>query len=528
MTTFSRLSLRRTLALALLTALLAMTGLVATAVPAQAADHTLTATGCGATTTAKACRITVKYAKGKAKVKKATAQLQYFDGTRWVNEKKGRFKIRKGKGSVSIRNKVTDRTYRVKVGATTSQPFTVAFLPATFTFRGSGEGHGVGLAQYGAYQLAREGRTAAEILQYYYPGVRVDAAVNRSARNIRVQVFGQPGDHRTRTTLAITTGGFTIRDAAGNILATTRAKKPVKLGVKGGKATAKVTPANGKARTVTAARLVVSWPANATVTVAGAHGSYRSGTLQATVIKGRLNVSNELAMNTDYLYGIDEMPASWGADGVEALKAQAIAARSYVIGKASAANVRFGDGQPDPSCDCQILDDPQHQNFTGWKKAGESDPRWRQAVDQTMSADGGYVTAVRPPLGVPGSFAETPYYASSAAGDGIGTGANTDVWAGVEPIPYLPSVADPYSAAAPRNPYLSWAVDVPVATLQTLLKVNQPIRQVTVTETHPGGLVRTLTVVLANGEARSLTLPANGWKAGLGLNSPWLTSISGR
>ncbi len=44
--------------------------------------------------------------------------------------------------------------------------------PRAFLFKGRGWGHGVGLCQVGAMAMAREGRTAEEILAFYYPGTR--------------------------------------------------------------------------------------------------------------------------------------------------------------------------------------------------------------------------------------------------------------------------------------------------------------------------------------------------------------------
>ncbi len=41
------------------------------------------------------------------------------------------------------------------------------------TFTGSGYGHGVGMSQWGAYALALDGRTAEEIISWYYSGVSV-------------------------------------------------------------------------------------------------------------------------------------------------------------------------------------------------------------------------------------------------------------------------------------------------------------------------------------------------------------------
>ncbi|MDH3250511.1 MAG: hypothetical protein OEQ47_16195, partial [Acidimicrobiia bacterium] len=41
----------------------------------------------------------------------------------------------------------------------------------TYVIEGSGWGHGVGMSQYGARALAAAGRSAAEIIGYYYTGV---------------------------------------------------------------------------------------------------------------------------------------------------------------------------------------------------------------------------------------------------------------------------------------------------------------------------------------------------------------------
>ena len=54
--------------------------------------------------------------------------------------------------------------------------FTVAADAAGVTFRVTGYGHGVGMSQYGANQLAREGKTWKEILEWYYTGVTIGNA----------------------------------------------------------------------------------------------------------------------------------------------------------------------------------------------------------------------------------------------------------------------------------------------------------------------------------------------------------------
>ncbi len=51
-----------------------------------------------------------------------------------------------------------------------STRFSLAMTGSEIVFEGSGYGHGVGLSQWGALELANEGKNYKEILQYYYPG----------------------------------------------------------------------------------------------------------------------------------------------------------------------------------------------------------------------------------------------------------------------------------------------------------------------------------------------------------------------
>jgi stage II sporulation protein D len=54
-----------------------------------------------------------------------------------------------------------------------SPQFTIIEDGDAFLLDGRGWGHGVGLCQWGAAELARRGFSATEILAYYYPGVQV-------------------------------------------------------------------------------------------------------------------------------------------------------------------------------------------------------------------------------------------------------------------------------------------------------------------------------------------------------------------
>lgn len=55
-----------------------------------------------------------------------------------------------------------------------SASFTVSVEGETIVFSVTGYGHGVGMSQYGANALAKEGRTYEEILKWYYTGIQVE------------------------------------------------------------------------------------------------------------------------------------------------------------------------------------------------------------------------------------------------------------------------------------------------------------------------------------------------------------------
>ncbi len=69
-------------------------------------------------------------------------------------------------------------------GAIRSTMFEVRVDGSSVRFLGSGSGHGVGLCQWGAYAMARQGKTHQEIPAHYYPGtelLRLDSSRADSA-----------------------------------------------------------------------------------------------------------------------------------------------------------------------------------------------------------------------------------------------------------------------------------------------------------------------------------------------------------
>ncbi len=54
-----------------------------------------------------------------------------------------------------------------------STSFNILELGNEFVFLGEGAGHGVGLCQWGAYEMARQKKKYDDILRFYYPGVAI-------------------------------------------------------------------------------------------------------------------------------------------------------------------------------------------------------------------------------------------------------------------------------------------------------------------------------------------------------------------
>ena len=85
------------------------------------------------------------------------ALLSFYQNKRWINYKAGTFSVPFEK----IRNDLKLR----------SSFFSVIAAKDSVTFRGKGYGHGVGLCQEGAMEMASRGNTYQQIIAFYYSGV---------------------------------------------------------------------------------------------------------------------------------------------------------------------------------------------------------------------------------------------------------------------------------------------------------------------------------------------------------------------
>ncbi len=76
--------------------------------------------------------------------------------------------------------KISSKDFRDIIGPDIikSTNFQVKTVDQDVVFEGLGWGHGVGLCQWGAYFMAKEGYDYKQILGYYYPGAQISLLPN--------------------------------------------------------------------------------------------------------------------------------------------------------------------------------------------------------------------------------------------------------------------------------------------------------------------------------------------------------------
>jgi len=342
----------------------------------------------------------------------------------------------------------------------------IATRPATplFVVSGHGWGHGVGMSQYGAFGYAKHGLGYRAILQHYYPGTTIGSAPLR-----RVRVLLAQG--KAKLTIS-STADFTVTDGTGQPHAVAAGKTTFDS-----KLELKVDTA-AKAKALPGP-LVFS-PGTAPLELGRA---YR-GQIQVSVVGAKLQAINVVGLEP-YLDGVvpSEMPHSWAS---EALKAQAVAARSYALSHLQS------------STSFDLYPDTRSQVYRG---VTAEQPESNAAVQATA----GQVVLYA------GRVAKTYFFSTS----GGRTMSAADAWG--QTIPYLVSVADPYDSI---SPYHDWGpLAFSAAKLGKVLKAPGRLLDVQ-TATNDSGRVATVTAIGTNGESMT-TGPAA--RSALGLRSTWFT-----
>ena len=333
--------------------------------------------------------------------------------------------------------------------------------PSTFSFHGSGYGHGVGLSQMGARSMALSGKSANEILQYFYKDVVIEP--RDDSKILRVNI----GHLLATAKIASTTKDSLIQIFQGDVgdqsdVVALASGNSFSFSIIGSTVSPKVTL--GKSTQVVARNRVftIRWSGTryldgpdtvVSVNHSGSTKKYRYGQMQIKAVKSpagyRLELTNSVRLGDEYLWGVSEMPSYWPTAAIEA---QAIASRTYAMSKA---------GIYRATCDCDLNGEISDQTFLGYAKELEKKYGviWKETVTRTAGLT---ITQAGLPI--------TAYFFSSSGGK---TEVSENAWGTAKA--YTQSVDDPGSLDLALNPrFASWDRDVAqsvVATAFLLLDV---------------------------------------------------------
>jgi stage II sporulation protein D len=343
------------------------------------------------------------------------------------------------------------------------------------TVRGAGFGHGVGMSQYGAMGFAQQGAAYRDILAHYYRDTTIAAlgepsqvrVLLDSGSSVRVKgvdavVGGKPLD--PSATYRAVSGGpgvVSLRRPSGSEFG--RYQAPLRLRGAGGSFTLRGTQANGVR-----------------------DGAYR-GLLEVSPSPSGLMAVNAVGLE-DYLRGVvpAESPSSWPA---EALKAQAVAARTYALATRK------------PVSGFDHYADTRSQVYNGISVE-------KPTTDAAIAATAGEVVTY-------GGKPVATYFFSTSGGQT----ENVENAFGGAAQPWLRSVEDPYDDVSPRHrwgPY-RWSYSTVKRKLGSLVKGS--FRSIRVAKRGASPRVVSATIVGTGGTTR---VTGAQLRARLGLYDSWV------
>jgi stage II sporulation protein D len=345
-------------------------------------------------------------------------------------------------------------------GATPQGPVPVSVT--TFVITGRGWGHGVGMAQWGAYGYAQHGVTYDKILAHFYPGTKLALA---PVARIKVLLIDS-----ARKIVVSSPDPFTVVDAEGTRHQIAGGNYPLTAALK-----VKLAPDAPPQALPGPLRFV---PGTSPLWLAH---PWR-GDLIVSAKEKRLSVVNSVPLDS-YVRGVvsNEMPRDWP---LEAVRAQAVASRSYAL-----AHRRGGD--------FDVFNDSRDQVYGG-------------IATETPVGDQAVAATKRQVLTYDGKVATTYFFSSS----GGMTASFADVFAGSKPVPYLVSVPDPYDTVSPWH---TWGpVVVSAATVARELGVPGLLGLRPVPAT---GRPR---AIVAVGRDADVVVPGGELRRALRLRSAWI------
>lgn len=311
---------------------------------------------------------------------------------------------------------------------------------AAVAVAGAGFGHGVGMSQYGARGAALLGCSYQTILATYYPGTKLSA--QPMPNSVRIGLY----DMTTGQASLVAEGGAIRWECTGFCAGFPRSDqaagtKRVLSSLPNGSFVMDYTSTEGAPQRWTGGDQSTALRAYHEPAVAffpeinrrsrwghTVFDSQSGATWGLTVIEAIGSGGGTTGMER-YLWGLDEMPASWPA---EALKAQAVAARSYALLRMTGSR---------GACRCfDLYATARDQNWVGWGHEKQS-PSWVAAVNATAR----FVLRH-------GSRTADAFYSATTGG---WSESARDVW-GSSDVPYLQSVDTSRWELAGSDPYRRW------------------------------------------------------------------------
>jgi len=321
-------------------------------------------------------------------------------------------------------------------------------VPATFSFQGSGYGHGVGLSQMGARSMALAGQSSEQIIKYFYKDVEIEQ--KDDSKILRVNI----GHLLASAKISTATKGSQLQIIQGeagseSVLPVSSLADSISFSIIGSTVSPRVTLGKTTQVLTRSRTFTIRWAGTRylegpdtliSVSHSGVTQKLRYGQIQVKAVKSpagyRIEMTNSVRLADEYLWGVSEMPSFWP---VAALEAQAIASRTYALSKA---------GIYRSVCDCDLYGSISDQTFLGYAKEIEKKYGviWKDIVTRTTGLT---ITQAGLPI--------TAYFSSSSGGK---TELAINAWGSSKA--YTQIVDDPGSLDLILNPrFVTWNREVP-------------------------------------------------------------------
>ena len=385
----------------------------------------------------------------------------------------------------------------------------LVFAPAAsaatgdFIISGRGNGQGQGMSQWGAWQGARLGKTYQEILAFYYPGTALStiASVAPSREIITVRIATSV-DTFTQVKLTAAATSATLLDSTGATISSLAVGSSVTLLYSGGKVQVSGAPAaydyvDLKPDTDSGRVTVIPTP----LWSGGDRSYWGYIRVKPDSASGQVLVHNIVPIDK-FVAGVAEIVSDWAKPSStsyyapEAVKAQAVAARTYIA--AHSGSIPYADSRD--------------MNYVGYDYEATL-PGVTQAAQETAGVVMTYGGKV---------------FGCHFSGHSGGYTTNS-YWSDTGQVAYEPAQPDPWSLiASPTNPGYAWTVTVSPATLAADLSSHLnvgTITQVDVIERDTSDPTSHARYLLVKGSTGSAKIAARDFRSHVGLRSTLILSV---